>query len=138
MSGSIWKLHIYLKSPSSNGTLPRSAFTSTIEGWLVAPIVYPSGRAFARAVQPICPPAPGLFSTTSACPNAGVMYLATSLITMSFPPPGEKGTTASTGFDGKSAADVGSAEKAMPITAAAMTREPKNLFMICILPLHLC
>src|SRR3954469_21409364 len=66
--------------------------------------VYPSGADFAVSSVPTMPAAPGLFSTTTACPHASCSFCAIIRVPMSVPPPGGKGTTMRMGFDGHACA----------------------------------
>src|SRR5215472_10165439 len=64
-------------------------------------MVYPSGGAVAMSWAAMLPPAPALFSTTTACPMFSPSFRAMSRAAVSAPPPGAKPTVSVTGRLGK-------------------------------------
>ena len=67
----------------------------------VASSVYPSPGERAACSMPILPPAPGLFSTTTACPSRSPRRPAMVRTTTSTPTPGGNGTMILTGRFGQ-------------------------------------
>ncbi len=63
--------------------------------------VYPSAALCATACEPIVPPAPGRFSTTTFCPNFSPSFCESARARMSVAPPAGKGTIMRTGLLGK-------------------------------------
>src|SRR5438309_7211347 len=63
--------------------------------------VWPSGADLATKSAPIWPLAPGRFSTTMACAQIPASLGSMMRASVSAPPPGGKGTTMRTGFEGK-------------------------------------
>src|SRR5690606_37958899 len=92
-------------------------------------MVYPLGVALATEWAAIWPPAPALFSTTTAWPNSLDRASPTVRATMSGPVPAGKPTVSRTGCSGQAAAAV--AETAS-MQAAAISLVVKNGF-ICLL-----
>src|SRR3954468_11282121 len=73
-----------------------------------APIttVYPSAGDFATKSAPMFPPAPGLFSTTTLCPQRSLNCCASRRPTASSGPPGGNGTISRAGFTGNDCANA--------------------------------
>ena len=78
--------------------------------------VWPSGAALATTSAPILPPAPPRFSTRKGWPSLSCNASASSRVTMSFDPPGGKGTTRRTGRSGQAA--CARAGKAMALASS--------------------
>jgi len=62
--------------------------------------VYPSGGDLATSVEPILPPAPPRFSTSTVCPKTSVSPGAMVRAVISMFPLGANGTTMRIGLDG--------------------------------------
>src|SRR5882762_6037949 len=81
--------------------------------------VQPSGADFATNSAPIWPLAPGRFSTTIGCAQIPASFGSMMRASVSAPPPGGKGTTMCTGFDGNPWESAPAADKsnARPVNA---------------------
>ena len=87
----------------SYGNFANSAgFTANDDASSIS--VWPSDAAFATALAPICPLAPGLFSTTTVCPSASPSFGAIRRAIVSAPPPGGYVTTREIGLAGHTCA----------------------------------
>src|SRR5712691_2355036 len=85
--------------------------------------VWPSGADLATKSAPMWPLAPGRFSTTIGCAQIPASFGSMMRASVSAPPPGGKGTTMRTGFDGKPCANAPAAEKtSTAATNASRTR----------------
>ncbi|MFJ0639712.1 hypothetical protein WLU61_11515 [Bordetella bronchiseptica] len=88
----------------------------------------------ATMFEPMLPPAPGLFSTTTVCPRTSVSCLATSRPSVSTAPPGANGTTMRIGWPGQaSAAAAGAADRPPSIMAPhmpALRRALRNFLLM--------
>src|SRR5437667_11419685 len=101
--------------------------------------VWPSGADLATKSAPIWPLAPGRFSTTIACAQIAARLGSMMRASVSAPPPGGKGTTMRTGFDGKPCASVPLEEtrSARPVSAPHVRRirnsfpRPEHALLAC-------
>src|SRR5436853_1041612 len=86
--------------------------------------VWPSGADLATKSAPIWPLAPGRFSTTIAWAQIPASLGSMMRASVSAPPPGGKGTTMRTGFDGNPWESAPAAEKsnARPANASQARR----------------
>src|SRR5690606_12247264 len=82
--------------------------------------VWPSAGALATKAVPMFPPAPGLFSTTTDTSSAVAICWAYRRVSVSPPPPGEKGATKVTGVVGQVSA------RAAAVTRAAEANSPSD------------
>src|SRR6476620_9672349 len=90
-------------------------------------MVYPSGLASATRFDPVMPPAPPTFSTTTVCPSSSPMRYATMRPIVSCGPPAANGITIVTGRVGKSWAP------ADPANASAARAAANSAFFIVVL-----
>ncbi|MOA26632.1 hypothetical protein D3C78_1474400 [compost metagenome] len=92
--------------------------------------VWPSGSALATISPATMPPAPGLFSITTAWPSVSPIFWATTRAVTSATPPAPNGTTMRTGLVGKFCA------KASGVSSAEATRAASkrgNCMTVCFL-----
>src|SRR5688572_30774504 len=117
-NGYVVTVVIHAKSrTASNGSF--AIIAAAVEWPAVArSSVWPSGAAFATRSEPITPPAPGLFSTTTGWPRSGESCCATTRATVSELPPGGKPTTMRTARSGYDCAWAAAATSSAAIPAA--------------------
>src|SRR5439155_23608299 len=86
--------------------------------------VWPSGADLATKSAPICPLAPGRFSTTIVCAQIPASFGSMMRASVSAPPPGGNGTTMCTGFDGNpwESAPAAAKSNARPVNASRARR----------------
>ena len=97
--GSLTTWQMYLKLSGVNWAFCASGWRM-MWGTFRPPMVYPSGRALAISVNPMMPPAPGLYTNTHGCGAYLFQYFCIIRACTSLEPPAVKAMIMLIGFSG--------------------------------------